>query len=180
MAKSGSFITASSFKGIEQAQQTGGHTLSHGVVYGIVTEDNPLHIRTANCPYISEVSGDTVSLVGKCAWTDGEDDIFTDWNTTFFRAARELLMAHKLSLEVRASSAFKAVIPSSVRLECSHEHCRAESRFRGPFGPREAKCDQFFSSTLWGGDRQPAGTPRFSGSWAGDRLICEGFDPGSE
>ena len=27
MAKSGSFITASSFKGIEQAQQTGGHTL---------------------------------------------------------------------------------------------------------------------------------------------------------
>ena len=83
MAKSGSFITASAFKGIEQAQQTGGHTLSHGVVYGIVTEDNPLHIRTANCPYISEVSGDTVSLVGKCAWTDGEDDIFTDWNTTF-------------------------------------------------------------------------------------------------
>ena len=77
------FITASSFKGIEQAQQTGGHTLSHGVVYGIVTEDNPLHIRTANCPYISEVSGDTVSLVGKCAWTDGDDDIFTDWNTTF-------------------------------------------------------------------------------------------------
>ena len=83
MAKSGSFITVSAFKGIEQAQQTGGHTLSHGVVYGIVTEDNPLHIRTANCPYISEVSGDTVSLVGKCAWTDGEDDIFTDWNSTF-------------------------------------------------------------------------------------------------
>ena len=47
MAKSGSFITASSFKGIEQAQQTGGHTLSHGVVYGIVTEDKncklPVH-----------------------------------------------------------------------------------------------------------------------------------------
>jgi hypothetical protein len=40
MAKSGSFISASAFKGIEQAQQTGGHTLSHGVVYGIVTEDN--------------------------------------------------------------------------------------------------------------------------------------------
>ena len=40
MAKSGSFITASGFKGIEQAQQTGGRTLSHGVVYGIVTEDN--------------------------------------------------------------------------------------------------------------------------------------------
>ena len=83
LAKSGSFKTPSAFKGIEQGQTTGGHTLSHGVVYGIVTEDNPLHIKTANCPYISEVSGDTVSLVGKCAWTDGEDDIFTDWNTTF-------------------------------------------------------------------------------------------------
>jgi len=83
MAKSGSFKTPSAFKGIEQAQQTGGRTLSHGVVYGIVTEDNPLHIKTANCPYISEVSGDTVSLVGKCAWTDGEDDIFTEWRTTF-------------------------------------------------------------------------------------------------
>src|ERR1700726_595331 len=83
MAKSGSFKAPSVFKGIEQAEQTGGRTLSHGVVYGIVTEDNPLHIKTANCPYISEISGDTVTLVGKCAWTDGEDDIFTDWNTTF-------------------------------------------------------------------------------------------------
>jgi hypothetical protein len=82
MAKSGSFKTASAFKGIEQAEQTGGHTLSHGVVYGIVTENNPLQIKTANCPYISEVSGDTVSLVGKCAWTDGEDDIFTEWKGT--------------------------------------------------------------------------------------------------
>jgi hypothetical protein len=61
----------------------GGHTLSHGVTYGIITEDNPLHIKTANCPYISEISGDTISLVGKCAWTDGEDDIFTEWHTTF-------------------------------------------------------------------------------------------------
>ncbi len=83
MAKSGSFKTASAFKGIEEAQQTGGHTLSHGVTYGIITEDNPLHIKSANCPYISEFSGDTVSLVGKCAWTDGEDDIFTDFHTTF-------------------------------------------------------------------------------------------------
>jgi hypothetical protein len=82
-AKSGSFKTASAFKGIEQAQQTGGHTLTHGVIYGIVTEDNPLHIKTANCPYISEINGDTASLVGKCAWTDGEDDIFTEWSTTF-------------------------------------------------------------------------------------------------
>ncbi len=48
-----------------------------------ITEDNPLHIKTANCPYISEISGDTISLVGKCAWTDGEDDIFTDFHTTF-------------------------------------------------------------------------------------------------
>ena len=83
LAKSGSFKAPSVFKGIEQAEQTGGRTLSHGVVYGIVTEDNPLHIKTANCPYISEVSGDTVSLVGNCAWTDGEDDIFTEWHTTF-------------------------------------------------------------------------------------------------
>jgi hypothetical protein len=59
MAKSGSFKTASAFKGIEEAQQIGGHTLSHGVTYGIITEDNPLHIKTANCPYISEISGDT-------------------------------------------------------------------------------------------------------------------------
>ena len=63
-AKSGSFKTASAFKGIEEAQQTGGHTLSHGVIYGIVTEDNPLHIKTANCPS-SEISGDTASL-GSC------------------------------------------------------------------------------------------------------------------
>ena len=53
------------------------------MIYGIVTEDNPLHIKTANCPYISEINGDTASLVGKCAWTDGEDDIFTEWSTTF-------------------------------------------------------------------------------------------------
>ena len=56
MAKSGSFKSASAFKGIEEVQQTGGHTLSHGVTYGIITEDNPLHIKTANCPYISEIS----------------------------------------------------------------------------------------------------------------------------
>ena len=83
IVKSGNFKTASAFKGIEQAQQTGGHTLSYGVTYGIITEDNPLHIKTANCPYISEISGETISLVGKCAWTDGEDDIFTEWHTTF-------------------------------------------------------------------------------------------------
>ena len=88
MAKSGSFKAASAFKGIEEAQQIGGHTLSHGVTYGIVTEDNPLHIKTANCPCISEISGDTVSLVGKCAWTDGEDDIFLGGTATRFPASK--------------------------------------------------------------------------------------------
>ena len=28
-----------------------------------------------------------------------------------------------------------------------------------------AKCDQYFSSTLWGEDRRPAGTPRFFGEF---------------
>jgi hypothetical protein len=44
--ETGSFITASSFKGIEQAQQTGGHMLSHGVVYGIVTEVRSVETRS--------------------------------------------------------------------------------------------------------------------------------------
>ena len=78
IAKSGSFKTLAPFKGIEETQQTGGRTLSHGVTYGIVTEDNPLHIKTANCPYVSEINGDMVSLAGRCVWTDGEDDIFTE------------------------------------------------------------------------------------------------------
>jgi hypothetical protein len=114
MAKSGSFITASAFKGIEQTQQMGGHTLSHGVVYVIVTEDNPLHIKTANCPYISEVSGDTVSL---SANAHGLMAKMTSSliGTPLFWPVRDLLMAHKLSLEVRASSAAsKVVIRSSV------------------------------------------------------------------
>jgi hypothetical protein len=83
LPKSGSFKTPSAFKGIEQATQVGGRVLSHGVVYGIVTEDNPLHIKTANCPYISDIDGDTVTLRGECAWTDGQDNIFTEWNTKF-------------------------------------------------------------------------------------------------
>ena len=49
LPKSGNFKTPSAFKGIEQATQVDGRVLSHGVVYGIVTEDNPLHIKTANC-----------------------------------------------------------------------------------------------------------------------------------
>ena len=52
---------------------------------------------------------------------------------------------------------------------------------RKPFEPREAKCDQYFSSTLWGGDREPdRNDPLIRGEPEGDRLICEGFDPGSE
>ena len=43
----------------------------------------------------------------------------------------------------------------------------------------ERRCDQSDSSTLSGGDREPEDGPR---EWiiAGDRLIFEGFDPGSE
>jgi len=81
--KNGNFKTPSAFKGVEASFQAGGRVMSHGVVYGIVTEDNPLHIKTANCPYISEIDGDMVTLKGECAWTDGQDDIFTEWNTKF-------------------------------------------------------------------------------------------------
>ena len=44
----------------------------------------------------------------------------------------------------------------------------------------KAKCDQFFSSTL--GVRIGNRMERLvnSGRSGGDRLICEGFDPGSE
>jgi hypothetical protein len=83
MAKSGNFKTASAFKGIEESSQVGGRVMSHGVVYGIVTEENPLHIKTAKCPYIGEIDGDSVTLKGECAWTDGEDNIFTEWSTKF-------------------------------------------------------------------------------------------------
>ena len=46
-------------------------------------EDNPLHIKTANCPYVSYIDGDTITLRGECAWTDGQDNIFTEFNTKF-------------------------------------------------------------------------------------------------
>ena len=114
-AKSGSFKTASAFKGIEEAQQTGGHTLSHGVIYGIVTEDNPLHIKTANCPYISEISGDTASLGSANA--SGLMARMTSLlnGAPRFRSATGLLTARKSSLAGRANSAaFKVVIRSSV------------------------------------------------------------------
>jgi hypothetical protein len=48
---------------------------------------------------------------------------------------------------------------------CSQEHRSGENRVGGSCGPRAAKCDQYFSSTLWGGDRQPAGTPRYFGKF---------------
>ena len=116
LAKSGSFKTPSAFKGIEQGETTGGHTLSHGVVYGIVTEDNPLHIKTANCPYISEISGDTVTLVGKCAPGLMAKITSSLIGTPLFWRVRDLLMVPKLLLEVRANStASKVVIRSSVR-----------------------------------------------------------------
>jgi hypothetical protein len=43
----------------------------------------------------------------------------------------------------------------------------------------KGRCDQFFSSTLSGEDREPEGEP-CKRVVAGDRLIFEGFDPGSE
>jgi hypothetical protein len=43
----------------------------------------------------------------------------------------------------------------------------------------ERRCDQSDSSTLSGGDREPEDGP-FRWVIAGDRLIFEGFDPGSE
>ena len=39
----------------------------------------------------------------------------------------------------------------------------------------EAKCDQYFSSTLVGGDRNPAGIPRISGHF---RTVTEPFMKG--
>ena len=113
IAKSGSFKAASAFKGIQEAQQTGGHTLSHGVTYGIVTEDNPLHIKTANCPYISEVSGDTVSLVGKCAGLMVRMTSSLN-GTRRFRLVRALLMEHKPSLADPANSAASKVVIHST------------------------------------------------------------------
>ena len=65
--------------------------------------------------------------------------------------------------------------------ECSQGHSDVESRVetRQYYGKRRAT--SIFSSTLLGGDRKPAGAIRFIGKFsAGDRLIFEGFDPGSE
>jgi len=44
------------------------------------TDDNPLHIKTAMCPYISEQNGDTTSFNGRCAWSDTDgDQVFSEW-----------------------------------------------------------------------------------------------------
>ena len=89
--------------------------MSHGVVYGIVTEENPLHIKTAKCPYISEIDGDTVTLKGECAWTDGEDTSSLN-GAPNFRQRRATAMARRLSLEGPVSSlASKAVTHLNVR-----------------------------------------------------------------
>jgi hypothetical protein len=81
--KSGSFKTASAFKAVEETTSVGDkHTLSHGTAWGVVTDDNPLRIKTAMCPYISEVNGDTISFNGRCAWSDADGDkIFTEWTS---------------------------------------------------------------------------------------------------
>ena len=48
--------------------------------WNIVVGDNPLHIRTATCPYISEETGDSATTNGRCAWSDPDgDQIFTEW-----------------------------------------------------------------------------------------------------
>jgi hypothetical protein len=43
------------------------------------------------------------------------------------------------------------------------------------FGPREAKCDQFFSSTLWGEDRNLSVSLEFRGVPAGTDSFVKGL-----
>jgi hypothetical protein len=90
LPKSGSFKTPSGFKAVDEATQVGDkRTFSHGVAWGIVTEDNPLHIKTAMCPYVSDADGDTISFNGRCAWSDAEgDQILTEWTAKFSISAR--------------------------------------------------------------------------------------------
>ena len=85
LAKSGSFKTESGFKSVEDMIQVGEkHTYSHGVTWGIVSNDNPLRIKTAMCPYISELAGDTSTFDGRCTWSDADGDkIFTTWSGKF-------------------------------------------------------------------------------------------------
>src|SRR5438270_524457 len=83
--KSGNFKTPSSFVPSEEATTQVGdrHMLAHGLSRGVIVADNPLHVRTAMCPYITETTGDTVVLSGRCAWSDMDGDrIFTEWTGT--------------------------------------------------------------------------------------------------
>ena len=82
LPKSGSFKTPSSFVPSEEATTQVGdrHSLAHGLSRGVIVADNPLHVTTAMCPYITETTGDTVVLNGRCAWSDRDGDrIFTEW-----------------------------------------------------------------------------------------------------
>ena len=45
----------------------------------------------------------------------------------------------------------------------SQELFSSETKQANSFGPQEAKCDQFFSSTLWGEDRNSAEGLEFRG-----------------
>jgi len=83
--KSGSYKTQTGFKAIEEMIQVGDkHSFTHGVVWGIVSGDGPLHVGTAMCPYINEMNGDTITFQGRCAWSDADGDkIFTEWSGKF-------------------------------------------------------------------------------------------------
>jgi len=74
LPKSGNFDTPTGWKAVGEAMQVGGRTLGHGVYWGIVIGDNPLHIKAAMCPYISEQIGDTITANGRCAWSDADGD----------------------------------------------------------------------------------------------------------
>ena len=80
LPKSGSARTASAWKAVGETTQIGGRSLSHGMLWGIVTDDNPLRIKSAMCPYISEQNGDTNLFTGRCAWSDADgDQVFSEW-----------------------------------------------------------------------------------------------------
>jgi len=47
----------------------------------VVGDLGALQITTAMCPYISEMSGDTIAFRGECVWSDASGDkIFTEWS----------------------------------------------------------------------------------------------------
>jgi hypothetical protein len=57
----------------------------------------------------------------------------------------------------------------------SSEHAWGENRQGKSFGPQEAKCDQFFSSTLWGEDRNLSASLEFRGVSAGTDSFVKGL-----